>query len=86
MSQDPDPTLYEKAVEVTEEYLGPAGERFLRRQIEEHLRIQPEDLEEKSLSKLINWSSVAFALLTNNQKEIDAFTNDLKSLTKRRRP
>lgn len=80
-----DSTLYSKAVHVTEEYLGPAGERFLRRQIEAHLNIKPEDLKEKNLSKLINWSSIAFALLTNNEKDIDAFTNDLKSLAQKGR-
>ena len=78
-------TLYAKAVQVTEEYLGPAGERFLRRQIEEHLNIKPEDLQEKNLSKLINWSSIAFALLTSNEKDINAFTNDLKSLAQKGR-
>lgn len=78
-----DSTLYSKAVQVTEEYLGPAGERFLRRQIEEHLQIKPEDLKKQNLAKLINWSSIAFALLTNNEEDIDAFTNDLKSLAQR---
>ncbi|MBA2279474.1 hypothetical protein H0V99_03500 [Candidatus Saccharibacteria bacterium] len=73
-------TLYEKAVLVTEEYLGPAGERFLRRQINTHLNIEPEQLSKKNLPKLINWSSIAFALLTNNPKVIEAFTNDLRSL------
>jgi hypothetical protein len=78
-------SLYYRAVQVTEEYLGPAGERFLRRQIEAHLKIKPEDLEQKNLTKLIKWSSIAFALLTNNQKDIDAFTNDLKALAQNRR-
>jgi hypothetical protein len=80
-----DSTLYSKAVQVTEEYLGPAGERFLRRQIEAHLNIKPENLQEKNLSKLINWSSIAFALLTNNEKDIAAFTNDLKALAQKGR-
>jgi len=76
------PTLYVKAVQITEEYLGPAGERFLRRQIEEHLNIDPENLQQKHVSKLINWSSIAFSLLTNNKQDIDAFTDDLKSLAR----
>lgn len=76
------PLLYSRAVEVAEEYLGPAGERFLRRQIEEHLHLKPEDLKQENLSRLIKWSSIAFALLTNNQKDIDAFTNDLKALVR----
>jgi hypothetical protein len=77
----PKNTLYDKAVEVTEEYLGPAGERFLRRQISTHLKIEPESLSKKNLPKLINWSSIAFALLTNNQRDVDDFTQDLKALS-----
>lgn len=75
-------TLYSKAVRVTEDYLGPAGESFLRRQIENHLHIKPEELEKKNLSKLIKWTSIAFALLTNNEKDIEAFEKDMKSLTR----
>ena len=74
-------TLYDKAVIVTEEYLGPAGERFLRRQISTHLNIEPEDLDKKNIPKLVNWTSIAFALLTNNSKDQEAFTKDLQSLT-----
>lgn len=74
-------TLYVKTVQVTEEYLGPAGERFIRRQITTHLKIPPEELDKKSLPKLINWSSIAFALLTNKQEDIESFKKDLKSLT-----
>jgi hypothetical protein len=73
-------TLYRKAVQVTEEYLGPAGERFIRRQISTHLNIEPESLDKKNLSQLIDWSSIAFALVTSNPKDIDSFAEDLKSL------
>lgn len=73
-------TLYGKAVSVTEEYLGPAGERFIRRQISTHLNIKPESLEKKNLPKLVNWSSIAFALLTNNSNDVESFTQDLESL------
>jgi hypothetical protein len=76
----PSNTLYHKTVQVTEEYLGPAGERFIRRQISTHLNIEPEQLDKHNLSKLIDWSSIAFALMTNNPKDIDEFTHDLRSL------
>ncbi len=72
--------LYDQAVQVTEEYLGPAGERFIRRQITTHLKIEPEALDKKDLPKLINWSSIAFALLTDNSEDINAFTQDLKAI------
>jgi hypothetical protein len=74
-------TLYKKAVRVTEDYLGPAGERFIRRQITTHLHIEPELLDKNKLSQLVDWSSIAFALVTNNDEDIDAFTQDLKALT-----
>lgn len=74
-------TLYRKAVLVTEEYLGPAGERFIRRQISTHLHIEPEKLDKDKLSQLVDWSSIAFALVTNNDEDIDSFTEDLKALT-----
>lgn len=74
-------TLYSRAVHVTESYLGPAGERFLRRQIETHLKIEPENLQKKNLPVLINWTSIAFALITSNDEEIDGFTKALSSLT-----
>lgn len=75
-----DNTLYQRTVELTEEYLGPAGERFIRRQISTHLNIEPESLDKKNLSKLIDWSSIAFALMTKNPEDIDSFTQDLRSL------
>jgi hypothetical protein len=74
-------TLYKKAVRVSEEYLGPAGERFIRRQISTHLHIEPERLDKTKLSQLVDWSSIAFALITNNDEDIDSFTQDLKALT-----
>lgn len=72
--------LYQKAVGVTEEYLGPAGERFIRRQISTHLNIEPESLDKHNLSQLIDWSSIAFAMVTNSSHDVDAFTKDLKAL------
>lgn len=80
-----DHTLYEQTVEVSEEYLGPAAERFMRRQITTHLKIKPEALKQKDLVKLIDWSSIAFALMTKNTEDIDAFKRDLKSLASKGR-
>ena len=75
------PLVYNKAVEITEEYLGPAGERFLRRQSTTHLNKDPEKINKKDLSKLVDWSSLAFALLTNNSEDVEAFTKELSTLT-----
>lgn len=73
--------LYDEAVKICEEYLGPAGERFLRRQISTHLGIAPELLTKRNLPKLANWSSMAFSILTNDTHDVEAFTRDLLSLS-----
>lgn len=74
-------SLYEETVKVCEEYLGPAGERFIRRQITTHLGITPESLDKRNLPKLVNWSKMAFALLTSDARDIEAFSRDLLSLS-----
>lgn len=77
-------SIYDKTVHVTETYLGPAGERFIRRQISTHLGIEPEKLGQEDLPKLIEWASVAFAMLTDNRNDVDTFTQNLSSLIDRR--
>lgn len=74
-------SIYNQAVNISEEYLGPAGERFIRRQISTHLGIEPEDLQKKDVVKLIDWATLAFALLTNNPRDVEDFTQGLSSLT-----
>ncbi len=74
-------TLYDQAVNISEEYLGPAGERFIRRQISMHLSIEPENLRDKDVYKLVDWASLAFALLTNDPAEVESFTQRLLLLT-----
>ncbi len=76
----PTNNLYKKAVEVSEEYLGPAGERFIRRQIDTHLGIEPESLKKHHMAKLTEWTELAFALLTNDSFQVKAFTDNLLSL------
>ncbi len=73
-------SIYSKAVVISEEYLGPAGERFLRRQIDTHLGITPESLKKTHLPKLTKWTELAFALLTNDHVEVKSFTNNLLSI------
>jgi hypothetical protein len=73
-------SLYDAAVQASVKYLGPAGERFLRRQIAMHLKIEPEKLSSRDLEKLISWMKLAFAMLTNNQNHVEAFVDDLCEL------
>lgn len=73
-------TVYIGAVETSRFYLGPAGERFIRRQITTHLGIEPEDLSPKDLPELVNWVKITFALLTDNSKYVHEFADKLLAL------
>jgi hypothetical protein len=74
--------LYQQVVKVTQDYLGPAAERFVTRQIQTHLRKQPEALTQADLAKLVDWIKVAIALLTEDAKMVDDFTKELLALSK----
>jgi hypothetical protein len=76
------PTLYEQAVHVGTDFLGPAGERFMRRQISTHLGIEPEQLQRTDMEELVNWVRLTVALLTDDSGHVDAFAERLLALSK----
>lgn len=75
-------SLYSKVLKTTYRYLGPASERFINRQISNHIGKHPEDLERRDLSELINWIEVSMTVLTNDQELISEYIGKLKALTK----
>lgn len=72
--------LYNKVVDITTTYLGPAAERFITRQIKTHLNKEPAELTKEDLSKLVDWVKVAIALLTEDGEMVDAFAKSLMQL------
>lgn len=72
--------IYSQLVHISQEFLGPAGERFIRRQIMTHLGIKPEQIAANDVPKLVNWVTLAYGMLTNNIQDINAFTQGLLSL------
>jgi hypothetical protein len=73
-------TLYQKVVDVTREYVGPAADRFVERQVRNHLNKEPERLRKQDLVSLIDWISLAMALLTEDEKLLSKYISDLKHL------
>jgi len=67
-------------VEITIDYLGPAAEKFITRQIQVHLNKMPEQLEPQDVIKLTDWVKIAIALLTEDSKMVDAYAKDLHAL------
>lgn len=74
-------SVYIQAVGVSKEFLGPAGERFLRRQIITHLNIEPEALQKQDVRPLVDWVRLTFALLTDDSEHVDAFADRLSALS-----
>ena len=76
--------LYDEVVDLTKSYLGPAAERFITRQIKTHLNKKPEELSPEDLAKLADWIKVAIALLTEDAKIVQDYTNSLLKLAKKK--
>lgn len=72
--------LYSEVLKVTEEYLGPAADRFVKRQITFHLNKKPEDITPGDVAKLTEWMKVSLAMLTEDKTMVDKCTNDLLAL------
>lgn len=77
--------LYDKVVQVTRMYLGPAADRFVNRQIHTHLHKDPQDLVEEDLDMLIDWTRAAVSLLTEDSKIVSEYTEQLTKLATMKR-
>ncbi len=69
-----------QVVQVTSEYLGPSAERFIARQVENHLHKSPETLSCTDLEALIDWMSVAASLMIEDEKEVQSYTQSLHEI------
>jgi hypothetical protein len=80
MAKDTAATLYAEVVDITYDYLGPAADRFVTRQIRSHFGKAPEELKKRDLRDLISWIKVAMSLLTDDDRLISKYISDLKRL------
>jgi hypothetical protein len=72
--------LYDQVIVIMEEYLGPAAERFIARQISFHLHKSPDELTPDDLPKLIEWTKVTLGLLTEDRGLIDEYESRMSKL------
>lgn len=72
--------LYERVVEVTTVYLGPAADRFVSRQIRNHLNKEPRQLVKQDLRSLIDWIEVAMSLISNDTELVAEYMKELQGL------
>lgn len=71
---------YQQLVDITNDYLGPASERFIQRQVETHLNKKPEDVTKEDVQKLVEWVRIAIALLTEDGKMVDNYVESIKKI------
>ena len=75
-------SCYDQVVDITLGYLGPAANRFIDRQIENHLHKSPDQLSPTDLLDLTDWIRVAVSLLTEDMTVIESYIGELKKLAK----
>lgn len=74
------PDTLTRVIDITTEYLGPAADRFVKRQITFHLEKKPEEVTANDLPKLTEWIKVSLGLLTEDKSMVDACEQKLLSL------
>ncbi len=79
-------SLYDDVVTITYNYLGPAADRFVVRQIRNHLQKDPAQLKPKDLSQLIDWIQLAMRLVSNDTNAVDRYVAELEELVNTKRP
>lgn len=72
--------LYLKVLDISSDYLGPASERFVTRQIENHLNKHPNQLRKGDMKKLIDWVRLAMSTLTEDKKLKNEYIRRLERL------
>jgi hypothetical protein len=77
-------SLYDEVVRITYQYLGPAADRFVVRQIRNHLQKDPSELKRKDLRQLIDWIQLAMRLISNDDDVIDRYIAELGNLTQQK--
>jgi hypothetical protein len=82
MSNRVNHTIYEQVVRITRSYLGPAANRFIARQVENHLHKAPDELSPDDLLKLIDWIRVAVSLLTEDSAIVERYIAELLKLAR----
>lgn len=73
-------SVYTQVIKITHVYLGPAADRFIARQVQNHLGKAPEMITKDDLSTLIDWIGVAVSLLTDDRGIIEEYLNGLRKL------
>jgi hypothetical protein len=73
-------TTYDRVVAATHVYLGPAADRFIARQIENHLHKAPQELSQSDLLNLLDWIRAVVSLISDDGEVIEEYLAELRKL------
>lgn len=82
MSQSP--SLYMRVLEITEDYLGPAAQRFLQRLVMNHLGKPATKISKADLPQLVVWIKLATTMITDDERSVNEYMHRLESLVDQR--
>lgn len=74
--------LFYKLVRATEPYLGPAAERFMTRQIENHLHKSPQSVTREDVASLVDWLAISIAHLSDDSKLVMQYKRELDHIAR----
>ncbi len=60
--------LCDTVIEAAKPYMGPAAEKFMKRQIKDHLGIEPDELTSDKLAELATWCASSGKLVMGEDK------------------
>ena len=66
-------SLKDQILEISQDYLGPAAERFIDRQITTHLGKSPDRITKKDVESLIDWLKLSFTVLTDDTELVTEY-------------
>jgi hypothetical protein len=75
--------LFDEVVNITEEYLGPAAQRFVARQVSYHLGKNPEELDPEDIPRLVEWAQATLAMLTSDKAMVREYGLKVSELAER---
>jgi hypothetical protein len=73
---------FSQLVDITEQYLGPAAERFLIRHVDFHCKKNVKDINIQDIAKLKSSLVISFGLLIKDKKTVEEFGEKLNNLIK----
>jgi hypothetical protein len=72
--------IFDQIVLVTEDYLGPAAKRFITRHAYAHLGKSPSEVSLEDIPKLLEWTTITLALLTEDKGVVDEYARKMTKL------